>query len=153
MKVGKLTKLEKAYIAGIIDGEGCIYLGKAKNRTKSKKKYSEYLYNSSLSVEMSCQSVPQWLHDKCGGGLYSRKRKHRVPVMWTWKASGKRAEKLLAKIYDYLVEKRGEVDIFMQYRDIIKNSNRHIKITNEEVLERDELIKKLRNERKTYHEK
>ena len=144
---GGRSETEKAYVAGIIDGEGSFYLGAVKNISKP---YSEKFYSSTLSVEMGCKSVPEWLHNNYGGGLYSRIRHGRNYEMWIWKANGVLAEKITKEIYPYLVEKRKEAEIFLEFRKTIIKSMRRKKMSKGLVEKRDGLIRDLRSSRKVY---
>jgi hypothetical protein len=125
-----------AYLAGIIDGEGCIYLGESKGK-----------FNSTLTVEMACISVPKWIQDNFGGSLYSRIRKDRFKTMWMWRVSSKVAANILSDCYDYLVEKKLEADIFLKFTSVVQYHQK-IKLTNNDLNIRRLYISDLRNNRK-----
>jgi hypothetical protein len=146
---GRLTERQKAYIAGIIDGEGCLYLGK---RSDGK---NGFWYCDALTVEMGCESVPRYLYELCGGLLTSRYRKNRVREMWQWKATNSGVASLLKKIFPYLIEKKKEAMIYIQFRkEIGKRLGRlHTPLTEKEKSVRDSLISKLRDSRKIYDKK
>ncbi len=70
-----------AYLAGIIDGEGCIRIGRANNI----KKRTNPAYAAYVQVGMTDKRVPELLQDTFGGSL----REECVPEkrsIWRWVA-------------------------------------------------------------------
>ena len=141
---GGLTETEKAYIAGIIDGEGCISLGFGNSVGNNRG-----AFYGRIAVEMACKSVPEWLYIKIGGTLSNRKRPHRVPIMWQWRISGKNSRILLKEVIPYLVEKKKEADLYLSFGKNITTCGR-IEIDNKERIRRLDIIKELKLNRKKY---
>jgi len=112
---------EIAYLAGIIDGEGCFYLG----HTKQGKYGSGYQWHSFIKITSCDECLIVWLKNVFGGSKdsryrYTSKKKFYRPV-YNWQASGKMLDYLLPKIKKYLVIKRKQCEVMMKYRITSKN--------------------------------
>ena len=88
-----ITETDRAYIAGLFDGEGSIYYAK---RTEKKKKHNGKGYRSSMSqrismeITMTDESVIRWVHEVLGRGTVVRKprkglRKDGTKYLMQWK--------------------------------------------------------------------
>ena len=88
-----ITETDRAYIAGLFDGEGSIYYAK---RTEKKKKHSGKGYRTSMSqrismeITMTDESVIRWVHEVLGRGTVVRKprkglRKDGTKYLMQWK--------------------------------------------------------------------
>ena len=71
-----ITETDRAYIAGLFDGEGSIYYAK---RAEKKKKHNGKGYRTSMSqrismeITMTDESVIRWVHEILGCGTVVRK--------------------------------------------------------------------------------
>ncbi len=97
MTMGK-TKL--AYTAGVVDGEGCIYIGKTNAKDpQSDRKY----YHMEVTVGNTNEWLIQWLKFNFGGKTYV---KHPTlknsKVSFTWVLSSNKAAEFLKLILPYL---------------------------------------------------
>jgi hypothetical protein len=132
-----LRNTDKAYIAGIIDGEGCIDI------TSNSKGFSSH-----ISVEMGCKIIPAFLFRVLKGSLKLRRRKDRNLTMFTWYITSQRAVKILHKILPYLKLKKNEARLLIKFQNTIKSSrvgNRYYKtLSKKTILKRLEYIKQLR---------
>ena len=88
-----ITETDRAYIAGLFDGEGSIYYAK---RTEKKKKHNGKGYRTSMSqrismeITMTDESVIRWVHEVLGRGTVVRKprkglRKDGTKYLMQWK--------------------------------------------------------------------
>ena len=88
---------DKAYIAGLFDGEGSIYFAK---RPEKKKKHKGRGYRVSISqrismeVTMTDQSVIRWIHEVLGVGTVNKKPRKgfrkdgtRYLMQWKWRCT------------------------------------------------------------------
>ena len=85
-----------AYVAGLIDGEGCIHLDVDKR---------SHSHRARVTVGMTepALAVLQALKNEWGGTLYQmRKPTQRWAAAWTWHLTGPPARKLLLAIQPYL---------------------------------------------------
>lgn len=104
-----MRKVDVAYVAGIVDGEGCIGL----NINRAGKSKS---YRIKISVSNTNEWVCQWLR-LCFGGCVSKSivRGNRKP-QWTWFISGNKALACLGVIYPYLHIKKPQAEIAIKYQ-------------------------------------
>ena len=107
------------YLAGIIDGEGCIYIKKSTYRLRNPK-YNDCInpsYSIRLQVKMNDERVLQILKNKFGGTLYKEKRiyisklsiEHNIKtnrLMWVWQCGDRNATKALKKLLPFLIIKK-----------------------------------------------
>ena len=95
----KLTKEEICYIAGIVDGEGCVRIGQSNKRRG---------FNLSLVITNTCEELINWLAEKLEGAhIYTQKpvkshHKTHYEVKWF----GEVAKRILEMLSPYLIIKR-----------------------------------------------
>ena len=98
----RIPKSTLQYLAGIVDGEGCICI----ERTKGRKKGHTLRHVISLGVEMADRE-PLFLFKRWLGGYFkSRKRKSHYKRQYTWKIAARKAVVALRAILPYLRIKR-----------------------------------------------
>ena len=131
-----LTDLECAYIAGLIDGEGCITSSQPKNNS------------CPLIVKISMVHRPtiEWLDEKLGGGLTRHKTKQ-VPARTSWfiALKGARSVFLLRRLLPYMKTKAQEADVALRLGDSLFAPLVRGKVTPEVRALRAELGQKLRD--------
>jgi hypothetical protein len=72
-------KAKYAYLAGIIDGEGCITIGAGKKETCIN-------YNALLLVQNTSKELIDWLQKHFGGHVYlSKKETAKTKTAWMWR--------------------------------------------------------------------
>jgi hypothetical protein len=107
-----LTKAQLGYIAGVIDGEGSISIIKASG------KY-HFSYQLRLIVTNTDYRMLKWLKDTIGyGNVAERKRKITQPnwsPVYIYSVTATKAKNLLVTIYPYLVIKREQADIAIEF--------------------------------------
>lgn len=108
----ELSETDKAYIAALIDGEGCILIQKTRpNGAECSPKYT-----LCVTVGITYEPTVRYLHNVFGG-TYASKR-IRVPgwkPQWVWRVSGARAVECLEVVYPYLKEKREQAWLGLEY--------------------------------------
>jgi hypothetical protein len=140
--IGHLTEAEKGYLAGIIDGEGCILM----NREKGKK--GDYIYRVFVTIANTSMKLHEWLEEKLPGRGYVRQaypgekrsptsHPERWKTSYNWTISGSRvAIVLLREIAPYLIIKREQAELLV---------NGYVHLSSEE---RNNLYVKLRQLKK-----
>ena len=96
--INKLSKVELAYIAGLIDGEGAIYAAHVRST-----------WYPTVSIHMTSEGVLRWLAGKTGAqkihSLKSRSDAHRyksiLKTQYLYRISGKNAQLLCKKLLPY----------------------------------------------------
>ena len=107
---------EIAYLAGIIDGEGSIYIGNFSSNPKTGNKY----YQTNMEVTNTEKSLIDWLHSTFGGHInaYTAKQtpKNSRKAVWRWIASGERMTHLCEMILPFLICKVPQANIMLKMR-------------------------------------
>ena len=106
-----MKKTDLAYIAGIIDGEGCI-------RIEKHSKQNRY-YTLEVSVKMTWRWMPEFLHYSFGGVFRKLKLPEGNPThkeQWGWKVRGTMAVEFLKSIMPYLKLKKAEAELALLFQ-------------------------------------
>lgn len=105
----RLTEVEKAYLAGIFDGEGCVgYYKRKGNRNK-------YSYVSMVCITQSNSEFMDWLQSTIGfGSVTSRAGKKHFEYHWQ---ANKRANvyEFLEALEPYLIIKQAQARILLAH--------------------------------------
>lgn len=130
-----LTETEKAYLAGIIDGEGNISIGITKWARKNVVYRNHYLR---LQVTNTDSALIKWL-GRLGGSTTVRKPRPRAKVTYCWTKLCRQAAEVLEQIYPYLIikKKQAETSLFFQSRRRRRGNIRKPRID----IELDEIVK------------
>jgi len=146
----KHTIAELAYLAGIVDGEGCFYIG----HTKQGKYGSGYQWHSMLKITSCDECLIVWLENTFGGSKDSRYRwtskKAFCRPVFNWQATGEMLDYILPNIFPYLIIKKPQCEIMATYRSTSNNivSKRLPESVNQTRLE---LLEKMRNLNSRFH--
>ena len=110
---GKMRNVDRAYLAGFIDGEGSIGLYST-NYPKQKKMGWSPSFFSRIMVGNNDPGVIQFLKEKYGGWIGLEKRPPFNPI-WRYNASGKICDHILRDIVPYLKQKKERALILIHY--------------------------------------
>jgi hypothetical protein len=111
---------EIAYLAGMIDGEGSIYI----QRRITKAGYMSYFPR--FQVVNTNQEVMEWIQNTFGGNLYKKPRtKHNEKwrLCFEWFSTVGVMDELLPLIIPYLIIKKQHALVMMQFRATFKSNN------------------------------
>lgn len=113
-----LTESEIAYIAGVIDGEGCL---------------QAYLKNDHLQLRVevgsTCPELANWLREKVGGHVSSWQRRNKKERrIYLWRVHTGLAVPLLERLLPYLIIKKRQAELFLELADTRKTpkEGRHV---------------------------
>ncbi len=102
----------RAYVAGLIDGDGCIRIQKTTGP----------VFTPTIEIVMSVRAskVKDWLMKNCGG----RTRRNHAETetraeTWTWAMNGRAASMLLTEIEEYLTFKREQAQICLRLQEMV----------------------------------
>lgn len=145
------TDTQIAYLAGLIDGEGCIYIG----HTKQGKYGNGYQWHSMLKITSCDEELIIWLENTFGGSKDSRyrwtsKKKFTRPV-YNWQASGPMLDYIMPLVKQYLIIKKKQCDVMIRYRLTSKNIGSK-RLSTEIIEQRLKLLSELRNLNSRFHE-
>lgn len=116
-----LSDLELGYIAGIIDGEGCISINKQHHKTTRVGLFSRTL---TLEVQNTNLSLLEWIQERLGGNIRvmpvvgNRKIAYRI----SWSAAN--ASNILKIILKYLIVKKQQASWGIMLQEL-KNERGH----------------------------
>ena len=116
--IGHLSEIEKAYLAGILDGEGCIALVRNNGR-KNKSGYPEYYPRVSIgNTSVALQSWFEKHMPNIGIFVYHARPHDNNPMhrnLWEWTLNGnRRCMVFLSEISPYLVVKKEQAELLSQ---------------------------------------
>jgi hypothetical protein len=134
------TDTELAYLAGIIDGEGTLFIQRRMDN-------GTWTYWPRMQVANTNREVIIWLHKVFGGSMYDKPRKKHNPkwkLQYQWYSRISEMDKFLPLIIPYLIIKKPHAEIMMQFRKtFIQRSNR--KLTDEAQAFRSECMAKIKH--------
>lgn len=109
-----------AYAAGLFDGEGSVSIAYSLGgRDKTKRYHSLHVSLTSTTPEML-----EWLKANFGGPIITqRKAQAGWKLASRWQISGKHAAEFLALIEPYLVLKRPQVAVALNFRQTLRGYN------------------------------
>src|ERR1700749_164720 len=117
-----MTDLGKAYLAGIVDGEGTVNL----TRVHTKGKTRQYRYHQRILVVNTHIGLLHALREIAGvGGVYESKNAPRYgwnPV-GRWYVTGEQARYLIAELLPFLVIKREVAEAVLGFEPIAKTTS------------------------------
>lgn len=107
-----MKKTDLAYIAGIIDGEGCLGIRRVRNKN------STAGYHPYAHVGMTNDYLPQWLHFTFGGGIHRRKQRKTWKETTVWQIEGEGVYAFVEAIYPYLIIKKPQANIILKLKTL-----------------------------------
>jgi hypothetical protein len=144
--LNNLTETEKAYLAGLIDGEGCITIIKSKPARKAKNPS----YSLQVFINITDERVIRYCKEVTGVGSISfllvTKRKPTWKNIWTWCLRKQDTYDFLVQILPYLIIKKRQAELAVEYAEgDVSGIN---SVTEEVLLRRDhyyQIIKDLKH--------
>ena len=139
MTIPTLEVKDAAYIAGIIDGEGCICIRSVTSRGCS-------YFQSRLIIGTSSSSLAEYLTRVTGTGFrrtHSHAQKANWKPMFRWELGSLQATELLKQVLPYLQIKRVQAELFIELTELKLKSKPGYRFAEERQLEIVERIQKL----------
>ncbi len=117
LKEPSCGEVELAYLAGIVDGEGCIYFARSKKGQAS--------ISLGVKVSMTTFLIINMLHDRLGGSVVNKSDcKEATLPQKAWSATGEQAYLVLKAIGPYLVGKKEQCQLGIEYFERVRNAPR-----------------------------
>ena len=108
-----MKETDLAYLAGILDGEGCIHIKKNKRKDCPK----GVQYQLGVSVRMSSENICRLYQTFFGGRIYQcKKYKSYHKQLWQWIVTACQASDFLKAVSPYLVEKKEEALLGLKFQ-------------------------------------
>ncbi len=114
-----MTETEKSWIAGIVDGEGCLTISKTKPSPKSTNR--SISYRPIIKVTMGDKATIDRISILFG---FSSTMTHRLSAnpnwndAFTWSASNRQAIRAIETIRPYLFTKAAEADVLLEFGNL-----------------------------------
>ncbi len=119
-EVRVLTEVERAWLAGVIDSEGSVFISKVNPR---KIRYRRgFFYRPELSVANSDPRLLARVRELIGKGYYGRDKSNQNPIWkdkWQYKGSGTVLRRVLPQILPYLTVKRAVAEAMLRYLEFV----------------------------------
>ena len=114
-----MIETDKAYIAGIIDGEGTIGIWKNHQGLQPGRRTPSFVLR--VRVKMTTEFIVRWLHSSCGGRFYTTNKvqENHKPI-YDWSIAGREAVKFLKEIYPYLKLKGPQAELAFKFVDTMQ---------------------------------
>jgi hypothetical protein len=133
MALPKHGKEDDAYLAGILDGEGCISARQGKRGID----FRVVVGNVSLALM-------EWLTSRYGGTVYPTKTKSpRHQPFWIWKCSRTEGVECLRAALPYLVVKREQAELFIALTELSSEARGGRRATPDNLIRRSVIMTKL----------
>jgi hypothetical protein len=118
------AETDLAYLAGLIDGEGCIRIKKTKAYRCQNRQTPGY--HASISVRMVDEASIAFLHETLGGWYYLEKWRHSEGrPLFCWQASDQVAGSVLRALLPYLRLKRQQAETVLELLELKTGSGKH----------------------------
>jgi hypothetical protein len=135
----KLSDTEAAYLAGLLDGEGCIILARESvpNKTQGGIRYG---YKLNITITNTSSQMIEWLHQTIGGKVFTYAHIPGWRTKYDWRIYGDEAREILRELRPYLTVKREQAEIALEYQP----GNKGLPVTPQENDRRLDIITRLR---------
>lgn len=131
----KWTDTELAYLAGIIDGEGCFYI----QRTGGK------FHTLRLFVMNTFKPLIDYLYKTYGGFQYSRKKEDSTwKIRHEWFVDRENLDELLPLLRPYLINKKEHLEIAIEFRKTFPKIRTYYRIPDEFVAIREDCHRRIK---------
>lgn len=116
-----IEPLKWAYLAGIVDGEGSIYVCYDKRND---------IYFIEMSVSNTARSLIDWLLANFGGTekLAGKAKRAGCPDQWAWVVRGRKAQPFISAIMPFLVIKQRQAVLACEFLDTYGNGGKRLSI-------------------------
>ncbi len=135
------TENIRAYTAGYIDGDGCIYLGKTLQKPKM-----ITVYEYSIQVVSVKKPILNHFKNIWGGFVRTKPSKPRHRDAFVWTIKGRIAAYFVQDIQLFIVEKQKQCSMFIYFSSLV-HRNEFKTVDQTLIDERDNLIEDIRKER------
>jgi len=142
-----------AYLAGIVDGEGCLYIGQANRKYNGE--ISKH-HRGLLKIDSTDKILIEWLTTNFEGVNSAQTRwtskKAYERFIYSWVATGDKLLELCHSILPYLVIKKRHCENMIKFRQTFTNKiGQHTKPTEDAINIREECLLVSRNLNSRWH--
>jgi len=113
--MGAASKVQKAYIAGFLDGEGSVSIQKTKIY-KHRNENNPY-FSTVISIGQSNKTVLEWIQSMYGGSICVEKESGRRKLpFYRWRIANRDIEKFLTDVKPYVQLKNKHIELVLLMR-------------------------------------
>jgi hypothetical protein len=130
---------ELAYLAGIIDGEGSIYI-------QSRQRSDAIDYFPRFQIVNTDKKLMDWIHITFGGNLFQKNRFKHNPkwrIQYEWFTTRKLMDELIELIIPFLISKKEHAQIMLEFRKSFKEKTSY-RVTEDVLSFRNDCLHKLK---------
>lgn len=125
--------ISSEYVAGFIDGEGCI---RCYTRQPKQGRGVSVGHRVVVTVANTHLGVLEKMQERWGGSIHKQKGTGRQ--LYVWNTSGNFARALLNDVHEHLIVKKPQSEIALKLLSMAKNRGRAV-LSEEEIARREEL--------------
>ena len=121
-----MKRVTLAYVAGVIDGEGCIglYCPQSTHSTQLQ-----------VKVSLTNKELVYWFYSTFGGGFrYEPARNERSKPSYRWLVGGNQALKFLKQVHPYLRLKKPQAEIAIAFQEQPFRRQGHVLLEEEKAI-------------------
>src|SRR5690349_20279552 len=109
-----MTDTQAAYLAGIVDGEGCIYVGKSGNNYMS----------AWVAICMTHKPTIEWIGEVTGCGMVieHRTKQQGRRKAWLWRLMSQQAVPFLRELLPHLVTKKFQAEKYIALMQVVSEN-------------------------------
>lgn len=104
-----MTKTKLAYLAGLLDGEGCFSILRGGKTGEC--------YSITIKITNSNLGLLRWVQANCGGHIHQYPKHHNWKDIFQWSLYASNAVQLVRKVRSFLVAKQRQADILLCFRN------------------------------------
>lgn len=136
--IAECSDADAAYLAGIIDGEGCITIMRRKHVERGERPR----YTLEVVVINTDYSLIEWLQARFGGNVLKRNlRSKKWADTWRWRTSNLHSEAILRRVRPFLIIKARQADVALRFRDTFATHACRFRMPTEAVYEKREELR------------
>lgn len=108
----EVTEIELAYIAGILDGEGTLVIGKHSKRENRCEAYRGYMAIANTHIPLL-----EYIQSRIGGKIHPQKKRYKDGICdcYTLSYSANKTRDILPKLLAYLVVKKDQAEVLLAF--------------------------------------
>lgn len=145
--------VDLAYMSGIIDGEGCFYIGKIPK--KSGDGYISEHYRGLLKIDNTDYRLIEWINNKFSGTNSATTRttstRRFEREVFSWVATGDRLLDLCEQVRPYLIIKPEQCGIMIKFRKTYTGKLGSNKLSDDDIKIRQICLEEIRRLNSRFH--
>lgn len=149
----KYNPADLAYMAGVVDGEGCFFMCVLPK--KEGDGYKNEHYRGLLKISNTCKNLIDWLNETFSGTssatCRSTSTKRFTRDIYDWIATGDRLLDICEQIHPYLLLKKRHCEIMINFRNTYTEQIGSHKVSQEHLAIRKTCLEEIRKLNSRFH--